>query len=108
MYYICNCLIHKKEMSEIETLLVSIQSNSQRLVVEKANLLYENQQLKSTISELEQLIEQQTNQINLLKELNEKSKIEATLEEGDRNISAKTKIDVLVLEIDKCITLLNR
>lgn len=95
-------------MTEIETLLVSIHNNSQRLVVEKGNLIRENEQLKITLSEMELLIEQQTNQINLLKELNEKTKIAATLEEGDRNISAKTKIDELVHEIDKCITLLNK
>lgn len=57
--------------------------------------------------ELKEQIEEQKLYINKLKEQIEKIKLAKSLENSDGSIEAKTKINELVREIDKCIGLLN-
>lgn len=56
---------------------------------------------------LSENIEEQKLYINKLKNQIEKIKIAKSLESSDGSIEAKTKINELVREIDKCIGLLN-
>lgn len=57
--------------------------------------------------DLKKQIEEQNLQINILKEQINKIKLAKSLENSDGSIEAKTKINELVREIDKCIGLLN-
>lgn len=96
------------KMTEVEALILNINKYAKSLVEAKGILQDENKKLREKNSQLETLVEQKTKEIKGLKEKNEVIRIAKTLESGEKSTDAKKKINELVREIDKCITLLNR
>ena len=89
------------------TLISGIEYKVRKLLElkEKNNIIINT--LSDQNKELNEQIEDQKLLINKLKEQIEKIKIAKSLENSDGSIEAKTKINELVREIDKCIGLLN-
>lgn len=96
------------KMTEVEALIFTINKHAKSLVAAKVLLQDENKRLKEKNSQLEALVELKTKEIKELKEKNEVIRIAKTLESGEKSADTKKKLNELVREIDKCITLLNR
>lgn len=79
------------------------------LLLRYIGLRNENEELKKINGELRIELSEKEEQILLLKERNERTKISgALLGSGENAVEAKKKINELVREIDRCVALLNR
>ncbi|MEE4000470.1 hypothetical protein V1T75_08970 [Tenacibaculum sp. FZY0031] len=85
----------------LEDKLKNLLSNYEFLKEENKVLLQNNAELQVLLQEKERQLEEQQKQFNLLK-------VAKTIEGSNENTrETKLKINALVREIDKCITLLN-
>lgn len=93
----------------VDTEIVSkINKHVDGLISINKKLLTENSTLKNDISSLKATINQKEEQLIKLKKENEVLSIAKTLSgDGGSNKEVKLKINELVREIDKCISLLN-
>ena len=94
-------------MKDVATLVSGIEFKLRKLIEQHQFTRSENTRLTHEIQELKEFIEEQK---QIIKQLEEKSKIlklAKTLETKEGNVEAKLKINELVREIDKCIGLLN-
>lgn len=96
-------------MSTEQAIIASVNENVNRLIelcnqlkVEKANLLAANTEMAKTIEEQQQEISELNHKNDLLK------MAKSLAGEGENPTEAKLKINELVREIDKCISLLNK
>jgi chromosome segregation ATPase len=95
-------------MKNTSTLVAGIEYKLRKLVDRHESLKKELQQQKEKITGLEQLTDQQLKTINQLEENINILKIAKSLEPGKGTVEARTKINELVREIDRCIGLLNK
>jgi hypothetical protein len=95
-------------MKNTRTLVAGIEYKLRNLVDRHESLKKELQQQKEKITGLEQLTDQQLKTINQLEENINILKIAKSLEPGKGTVEARTKINELVREIDRCIGLLNK
>ena len=90
-----------KAVHLLEDRLKNLLSNYEFLKEENKVLLQNNAELQVLLQEKEKQLEEQQKQFNLLK-------VAKTIEGSNENTrETKLKINALVREIDKCITLLN-
>ncbi|CAM1357274.1 conserved hypothetical protein [Tenacibaculum ascidiaceicola] len=90
-----------KAIHLLEDKLKNLLSNYEFLKEENKVLLQNNAELQVLLQEKERQLEKQQKQFNLLK-------VAKTIEGSNENTrETKLKINALVREIDKCITLLN-
>ncbi|AZJ35330.1 MULTISPECIES: hypothetical protein [Tenacibaculum] len=90
-----------KAIHLLEDRLKNLLSNYEFLKEENKVLLQNNAELQVLLQEKEKQLEEQQKQFNLLK-------VAKTIEGSNENTrETKLKINALVREIDKCITLLN-
>ncbi len=89
------------------TLISGIEYKVRKLLEIKENNKNKINVLSNQNIDLKEQVEEQKLQINILKEQINKIKLAKSLENSDGSIEAKTKINELVREIDKCIGLLN-
>ncbi|REH50660.1 hypothetical protein C7448_104273 [Tenacibaculum gallaicum] len=90
-----------KSVHLLEDRLKNLLSNYEFLKEENKVLLQNNAELQVLLQKKEKQLEEQQKQFNLLK-------IAKTIEGSNENTrETKLKINALVREIDKCITLLN-
>ncbi|MDE1207005.1 hypothetical protein [Tenacibaculum larymnensis] len=90
-----------KAIHLLEDRLKNLLSNYEFLKEENKVLLQNNAELQVLLQEKERQLEEQQKQFNLLK-------VAKTIEGSNENTrETKLKINALVREIDKCITLLN-
>lgn len=90
-----------KAVHLLEDKLKNLLSNYEFLKEENKVLLQNNAELQVLLQEKEKQLEEQQKQFNLLK-------VAKTIEGSNENTrETKLKINALVREIDKCITLLN-
>ncbi|MGQ3678750.1 MULTISPECIES: hypothetical protein [Tenacibaculum] len=90
-----------KAIHLLEDKLKNLLSNYEFLKEENKVLLQNNAELQVLLQEKERQLEEQQKQFNLLK-------VAKTIEGSNENTrETKLKINALVREIDKCITLLN-
>lgn len=94
-------------MENIRKLLSDINNKLNKLIVINENLKTENAIIKEENEILLQKIELKEIEVKQLKERINKLKIFKTFETGKDNKEAKNKINELVREIDRCISLLN-
>jgi len=94
-------------MENIRKLLSKIEVNILKLIEINENLNAENKVFKEENKKLHQQNEEKQTEIKELKERINKLKIFKTFETGKDNKEAKNKINELVREIDRCISLLN-
>jgi len=95
-------------MKNTSTLVAGIEYKLRKLVDRHESLKKELQQQKEKITGLEQITDQQLKTINQLEENINILKIAKSLEPGKGTVEARTKINELVREIDRCIGLLNK
>ena len=96
-------------IAEIESLIIDLKENIKKIKGLNSQTSQENSKLKEEIVELNSKIQQQnTNNEELIKKY-ESLKLAKSIavSSGDAH-DAKIKINRLVREIDKCISLLNR
>ena len=95
-------------MSVNTEIISKINKHIDGLVAINKKLLMENANLKNDISTLKANISQKEEQLNKLKKEHEVLSIAKSLSgDGESNKEAKLKINELVREIDKCISLLH-
>lgn len=94
-------------MNDEITLISGIEYKVRKLLEIKEKNKNKINALTDQNNDLKEQIENQKLYINKLKEQIEKIKLAKSLENSDGSIEAKTKINELVREIDKCIGLLN-
>ena len=95
-------------MKNTSTLVAGIEYKLRKLI-DKHRLLKTELQIRTErINELEQLSDQQHKTIKQLEENINLLKIAKSLEPGKGTVEARTKINELVREIDRCIGLLNK
>ena len=95
-------------MKNTSTLVAGIEYKLRKLVDRHESLKKELQQQKEKITGLEQITDQQLKTINQLEKNINILKIAKSLEPGKGTVEARTKINELVREIDRCIGLLNK
>ncbi|MEI6748966.1 MAG: hypothetical protein ACOYMF_10835 [Bacteroidales bacterium] len=95
-------------MKNTSTLVAGIEYKLRKLVDKYESLKKEIQLKTERISELEQAADQQHKTIIKLEENINLIKIAKSLEPGKGTVEARTKINELVREIDRCIGLLNK
>jgi uncharacterized protein (DUF3084 family) len=95
-------------MDKSTDIVVRISKNIDLLIATNKKLQEENAVLKSDIANLKTSVEKKEQELNNLKKQNEVLSVAKTLSgDGDANKEVKLKINELVREIDKCISLLN-
>jgi hypothetical protein len=94
-------------MSSIDTLLTSIENKLTRVLEGHLELKQELTTRKKEIEELNQVNQKQKQIISELEEKIRTIKLSKTIENKDGAQAAKSKINELVREIDKCMGLLN-
>lgn len=94
-------------MNDEITLISGIEYKIRKLLEIKEKNKNKINVLTDQNNDLKEQIENKKLYINKLKEQIEKIKLAKSLENSDGSIEAKTKINKLVREIDKCIGLLN-
>jgi hypothetical protein len=95
-------------MKNTSTLVAGIEFKLRKLVDKHAILKQELLIKTRKTEELEQLADQQHQTIKQLEENINLIKIAKTLEPGKGTVEARTKINELVRDIDRCIGLLNK
>ncbi|MEI7501179.1 MAG: hypothetical protein WCK84_12120 [Bacteroidota bacterium] len=94
-------------MKDVATLVSGIEYKMRKLIEQHQLARNDNKRLINEVQGLKEVINEQK---QIIKQLEEKSKIlklAKTLELKEGNVEAKLKINELVREIDKCIGLLN-
>jgi hypothetical protein len=94
-------------MNKVLIIVSKLEEKVKKLVNLHHEISKENKSLKKEISELKNQIEKQKLIIHRLEEKNKVQKISKSLNSGKDTFNAKIKINELVREIDKCISLLN-
>jgi hypothetical protein len=95
-------------MKNTSTLVAGIEYKLLKLI-DKHKLLKAELQIRiDRINELEHITDQQNKTIKQLEENLNLLKIAKSLEPGKGTVEARTKINELVREIDRCIGLLNK
>jgi len=94
-------------MSELEKLVTQIEERSKKLVALKNNLKEENLKLKTQLSEMKVVVEEQQLKINELNDKHQVLKIAKTIENENDNKDSIKQLDIYIKEIDHCIALLN-
>jgi len=95
-------------MKNTSTLVAGIEYKLRKLIDKHELLKNELLLQKERITGLEQLAGQQLKTINQLEKNINILKIAKSLEPGKGTVEARTKINELVREIDRCIGLLNK
>jgi len=96
-------------IAEIESLIKELKENINRLQNLNSQTLVENNELKEEIVELNNKIQQQNiNNEELIKKYESLKLAKSIAVSSGDSHDAKIKINRLVREIDKCISLLNR
>jgi hypothetical protein len=95
-------------MKNTRTLVTGIEYKLRKLVDNHKLLKTELQIRTERINELEHITDQQHKTIKQLEENINLLKIAKSLEPGKGTVEARTKINELVREIDRCIGLLNK
>ncbi len=93
-------------MEQIIELLDKLEKKAEKVSYEKSILNAENERLLNKISILEEQTLEKDKIINELKRKTEVLKISGALGNLDKDRGSRARIDDLVREIDKCITLL--
>jgi hypothetical protein len=99
---------YRGSMKNTSTLVAGIEFKLRKLVDKQEQLKKAFAQQQERITELEQITEQQLRTINQLENNINILKIAKSLEPGKGTVEARTKINELVREIDRCIGLLNK
>lgn len=95
-------------MFDFETNIAGIEYKVRRLIQERDDLRNAEDKLKALCEELQQQINDQQNTINNLKEENKILKLgNALIQKGD-STEIKLKINQLIRNIDKSLSLLNK
>lgn len=93
-------------MEEINFLLDELAKKAERVSSQNSALHAENEQLQVKMSNLELQLTEKDRIINDLKRKTEVLKISGVLANEEKDKGSRQRIDELVREIDKCITLL--
>jgi transcription initiation factor TFIID subunit TAF12 len=92
-----------------KNLMIDFKGKVMQLIAKHDSLKREKSQLQLKIDELEKSINQQNQEKSFLEQKYENLKIAKMLAASDdENKDAKSKIQKIVREIDKCIALLNK
>jgi vacuolar-type H+-ATPase subunit D/Vma8 len=90
-------------------LLIDVKGKVKLIIARNESLKQEKDHLKGKIGDLEQTISQLREENNLLEQKYKNLKLAKMLTASDdENKDAKSKIQKIVREIDKCIALLNK
>jgi len=96
-------------IAEIKSLIINLKENINKLKDLNSQTSLENNKLKEEIIELNNKIQQQdTNNIELINKYESLKLAKSIAVSSGDSHDAKIKINRLVREIDKCISLLNR
>ena len=87
--------------------LERIEEYVKNLKTKHDNLLTENVQLKRKVKNLEELLETKNQQLLNLEETNKISKLAGSVSNSNKSI-LKEQIDILLQEIDNCLTLVKK
>lgn len=93
-------------MNNLDSNIVDLKSNVEKLVRLHQTLKNENKELKKKNTELLEAVENQTNRIQFLERSNSELTTKNITEQEQRISETKIKINELVQEIDNCIALL--
>jgi chromosome segregation ATPase len=94
-------------MSNLVSLVSAIETKLNKLTEKQKILLAKLEKYENDIQQLKKVHDEYKNEISKLREQYRILKLSKTLETKEGAVEAKTKINELVREIDKCIGLLN-
>jgi chromosome segregation ATPase len=94
-------------MSNLVSLVSAIETKLNKLTEKQKALIAKLEKYENDIQELKKVHDEHKDEISKLKEQYRILKLSKTLETKEGAVEAKTKINELVREIDKCIGLLN-
>lgn len=96
------------KMTDIEGLLVSVEKKASAMASNLLTLNKKNQDLQNKLMAVLKELEDKEGLINELKEQNEVLTIAKTLNKDTNSHHSYERIDELVKDIDKCLTLLHK
>lgn len=96
------------EEKDISLIFSSLQSKVEKLVMLHKKSVQETEQLKSENDFLRKKLNEKKVELTEAKEQNKVLKLAKSIEGKGSNTEIKLKINELVREIDKCITLVNK
>ena len=95
-------------MQQTNDLIKELESKVEKLISKLAYLKEENEKLVNDKKDLNQQISNMHNDISKLNEQKEVLTMANSLKDDGNNAQSKKKIDELVGEIDRCLTILNK